>query len=112
VATKEAQISVRLPEDLDRWVEEQAGGKRQKPAFIRKLLERERHAEEEAALQRMFDEAWDSLSDEERAEVEAERGPSLTLPRLHTLGSPCAATSRGERALMCSANNVDGRVVL
>jgi Arc/MetJ-type ribon-helix-helix transcriptional regulator len=73
VATNEAQISVRLPEDLDRWVEEQAGGKREKPAFIRRLLERQRHREEEVALQRMFDQAWDSLPEEERAEVEAER---------------------------------------
>lgn len=73
MATKQAQISVRLPEDLDRWVEERAGGKREKPAFIRELLERQRHAEEEAAMQQMFDEAWDSLSEEERAEVEAER---------------------------------------
>lgn len=73
MATKEAQISVRLPEDLDRWVEEQAGGKREKPAFIRHLLERQRRLEEEGAMQQMFDEAWDSLSEEERAEVEAER---------------------------------------
>lgn len=73
VATKEAQISVRLPEDLDRWVEEQAGGKREKPAFIRQLLERQRSREEEVVMQQMFDEAWDSLSEEERAEVEAER---------------------------------------
>lgn len=73
VATKEAQISVRLPEDLDRWVEERAGGKREKPAFIRHLLERERDAEEEAAMQQMFDDAWDSLSAKDRAEVEAER---------------------------------------
>lgn len=73
MATKQAQISVRLPEDLDRWVEEQAGGKREKPAFIRRLLERERSAEREAAMREMFDEAWDSLPEAERAKVVAER---------------------------------------
>ena len=70
---KQAQISVRLPEDLDRWVEEQAGGKREKPAFIRRLLEKQRHAQEELAMQQMFDEAWDSISEDDRGKVVAER---------------------------------------
>jgi Arc/MetJ-type ribon-helix-helix transcriptional regulator len=73
MATKEAQINLRLPTDLDEWVEEQAGGKRKKPGFIRELLERERAREEEAELQAMFDRAWDSLSEEEREAVRAER---------------------------------------
>jgi hypothetical protein len=70
VAAKNAQINLRLPADLDRWVLERAGGSREKPAFVREVLERERAREAEAELQAMFDDAWDSLSPEER---EAER---------------------------------------
>ena len=44
---KEAQVNVRLPEELDRWLEVQAGGKRRKQAYIRRLLEREKAREEE-----------------------------------------------------------------
>jgi hypothetical protein len=71
MATKNAQINLRLPTDLDNWVSKRAGGSRRKPAFVRDLLERERAKEEEAELQAMFDRAWGSLSPEER---EAERG--------------------------------------
>jgi hypothetical protein len=77
MATKEAQINLRLPADLDAWVEAHAGGKREKPAFIRELLERERAREEEEQLRRMFDAAWDSLDEEERAEVREERNTLL-----------------------------------
>lgn len=70
MATKDAQINLRLPKDLDHWLSERAGGSRNKPAFVRNLLERERAKEAEAELQAMFDEAWESLSPEER---EAER---------------------------------------
>lgn len=73
MATKEAQISVRLPTDLDTWVEEQAGGKREKAGYIRRLLERERGRAEEARMQEMFDRAWESLPEEERKRVESER---------------------------------------
>jgi hypothetical protein len=72
-APKDAQLNLRLPAELDRWLERRAGGKRAKPGFIRGLLERERAREEERQLQSMFDEAWDSLSTEERASVIAER---------------------------------------
>jgi hypothetical protein len=70
MGTKEAQINLRLPAELDEWLAEQAGGSRQKPAYIRDLLERERARQEEAELQAVFDHAWESLSAEER---EAER---------------------------------------
>jgi hypothetical protein len=70
MATKEAQINLRLPTDLDAWLTERAGGSRKKPGYIRDLLERERAREEEAELQAMFDHAWESLSPAER---EAER---------------------------------------
>jgi hypothetical protein len=73
MATKEAQINVRLPAELDEWVEAQAGGKRQKPAFVRLLIERERAREAQVELQAMFDQAWDSLSEEEREAIRAER---------------------------------------
>jgi hypothetical protein len=73
MSIKEAQINVRLPADLDTWVEDQAGGKRQKPAFVRQLIERERARAEEAALQAMFDQAWDGLPEQEREAVRAER---------------------------------------
>ena len=73
MATKEAQINLRLPSDLDAWLTERAGGSRKKAAYIRELLEREREREQEAELQAMFDQAWDSLSPEERASVRRER---------------------------------------
>jgi hypothetical protein len=73
LATKEAQINLRLPVDLDEWVETQAGGKREKPAFIRQVLERERAREGEEQLLAMFNAAWDSLSETEKAEMREER---------------------------------------
>jgi hypothetical protein len=73
MAAKEAQINLRLPAELDSWVEAHAGGKRQKPAFIRQLLERERARAEEEEMLAMFNTAWDDLTEEERAEERAER---------------------------------------
>lgn len=73
MAVKEAQINLRLPADLDAWVESHAGGKRGKPAFVRRVLERERAREEEEKMLAMFNRAWDSLAPEEREEVRAER---------------------------------------
>ncbi len=73
MANKEAQINVRLPGELDAWLEQQAGGKRQKAAYIRALVERERARAEEAELRALLDEAWESLSPEERAATRAER---------------------------------------
>lgn len=77
MATKDAQINLRLPTDLDNWLSERAGGSRQKPSFIRDLLERERAKEEEAEMQAMFDHAWDTLSPEEREAERAERAAVL-----------------------------------
>jgi hypothetical protein len=73
MATKEAQINLRLPAELDAWLEVQAGGSRGKPAYIRELLERQRAKEEEETLRTIFNSGWDSLSDSERKEVVAER---------------------------------------
>lgn len=73
MATKEAQINLRLPADLDAWLESRAGGKRRKPAYVRRLLERERAREQEAQLLEMFNHAWDALSPEEQEEIRRER---------------------------------------
>ncbi|HEU4455503.1 MAG TPA: hypothetical protein VFR81_20740 [Longimicrobium sp.] len=67
---KERQISVRVPEDVDRWLEERAGGARKKAAFIRELVERERAAEREDELLRMFNRAAEDLTEEDREERE------------------------------------------
>jgi hypothetical protein len=73
MATKEAQINLRLPAELDAWVESRAGGKRGKPEFVRQILERERAREEEEQMLKMFNAAWNSLSPEEREEIREER---------------------------------------
>jgi hypothetical protein len=73
MATKEAQINLRLPEDLDAWVEAHAGGKRKKPEYIRQLIEREKRRQDEAELLAMFNAAWDGLTDKERDEERTER---------------------------------------
>jgi len=73
MATKEAQINLRLPDELDAWVETHAGGKRKKPEYIRRLIEREKQRQEEAEMLEMFTRAWNSLTEEEREEERAER---------------------------------------
>lgn len=73
MGTKEAQINLRLPAELDEWVEARAGGKRAKPEYVRQVLERERVREEEEQLLEMFNRAWDSLSAEEQSEIRQER---------------------------------------
>lgn len=73
MATKSAQINLRLPADLDDWLSGRAGGSRKKPAFIRDLLKRERAKEEEVEMQAMFDHAWESLAPEEREAEQRER---------------------------------------
>lgn len=73
MATKDAQINLRLPADLDEWVSKRAGGSRKKPAFVRDLLKRERAREEEVEMQAMFDHAWESLAPAEREVEQRER---------------------------------------
>lgn len=67
---KERQISVRVPEDLDRWLQERAGGARRKAAFIRELVEKERAAEREQELLAMFNAAAEELTEADREERE------------------------------------------
>lgn len=71
MAIKGTQICLRLPSDLDQWLD--ARGKREKAAFVRAVLERERAREEEAQMLEMFNRAWDSLPPLEREEVREER---------------------------------------
>ena len=73
MGTKPAQINLRLPADLDAWVEAHAGGKRQKPEFVRQLLERERAREQEEQMLQKFNRAWDALSPAEQADIRQER---------------------------------------
>lgn len=64
---KEKQISLRVPEEVDRWLEQRAGGARKKAAFIRELVERERAAERENELLAMFNRAAEELTEEDYA---------------------------------------------
>jgi hypothetical protein len=73
MATNEAQINLRLPAELDSWLEARAGGKRSKPELVRRILEREREREEEERMLAMFNAAWDALTPEERTEIREER---------------------------------------
>ncbi len=73
MAIQETRINLRLPADLDQWLEARAGGKREMPAFVRAVLERERAREEEAKLLEMFNCAWDALPPEVREQVREER---------------------------------------
>jgi hypothetical protein len=85
MATKEAQINLRLPVELDAWVEARAGGRRAKPEFIRQLLERERSRDEELELLELFNDAWDDLPERDRHALRREReewlGASSASPR-------------------------------
>lgn len=67
---KERQISVRMPEELDRWLQERAGGARKKAAFIRELVEKERAAEREEQLLAMFNAAAEELTEADFKERE------------------------------------------
>ncbi|HEX8904812.1 MAG TPA: hypothetical protein VF771_08230 [Longimicrobiaceae bacterium] len=67
---KERQISVRVSDDVDQWLEARAGGPRRKATFIRDLIERERAAERHQELLEMFNKAAEELTDEDFAERE------------------------------------------
>ena len=69
--TKDHQISVRLPSETDAWLERRAGSSKNKAAFIRQLLERERAREREQELLRMFNRAAKELTEEDREERES-----------------------------------------
>lgn len=67
---KTHQISIRLPEEMDAWLEKRVGSQRTKAEFVRQLLERERAREREQELLDMFNAAAAEVDDEERNERE------------------------------------------
>lgn len=68
--TPTAQVNVKLDADLNRWLEEIAGGPRERAEYIRELIERERKREAEARAREMFNAAAAALDAEDRSERE------------------------------------------
>ena len=68
--TQTTQVNVKLDADLNRWLEEIAGGPRERAEYIRELIERERAREAQARALKMFNAAAAALDAEERAERE------------------------------------------
>lgn len=68
---KDCQISIRIPRDTDAWLERRAGSTRNKAAFVRHLIEREKARERERELLAMFNEAAAHLTKEDLEEREA-----------------------------------------
>lgn len=68
---KDRQISVRVPSDIDAWLEVRAGNNKNKAGFIRQLIERERAREREQELLEMFNAAAEDLTEEDLAERES-----------------------------------------
>ena len=70
-STKSRQISVRLGHEADHWLEQRAGGGRNKAAFVRQLIEREMVREEEERQLAMFNAAAADLTSADRRERDA-----------------------------------------
>ncbi len=70
-ASRTRQISVRLKDETDLWLENHAGGKQKKAAFVRSLIEREMEQEQERKLLKMFNQAAEEVDQDEREEREA-----------------------------------------
>lgn len=68
---KDRQISVRIASDIDAWLERRAGSSKNKAAFIRRLIERERAREREQQLLQMFNEAAEDVTEEDHEERES-----------------------------------------
>lgn len=68
---KDRQISVRIPSDTDDWLSRRAGSSKNKAAFVRQLIERERSREREEKLLSMFNEAAAHLTAEDFEERES-----------------------------------------
>lgn len=62
------QVNVRFPEDVGRWLEARAGGRRRVPAYLRDLVDRERAREQERELRATFDRAAEELTAEDHEE--------------------------------------------
>ena len=68
--TQTAQVNVKLDADLNRWLEEMAGGPRERAEFIRELIERERTREAQARALEMFNAAAAALDAEDQSDRE------------------------------------------
>ena len=77
---KDRQISVRIASDTDAWLEHRAGSSKNKAAFIRDLLEREKAREREQELLAMFNEAAADVTAEDLDERESLLGGFSGIP--------------------------------
>lgn len=68
---KDRQISVRVGNETDAWLERRAGSGKNKAGFIRELIEREKAREREQELLKMFNEAAADVTEEDIAERES-----------------------------------------
>lgn len=71
VTARDRQISIRISNDTDAWLEHRAGSGKNKAGFVRRLIERERERERELELLKMFNEAAADLTAEDREERES-----------------------------------------
>lgn len=67
--SKGAQVSVRLTEAMDEWLERRAGGG-SKAEVVRELIEADMAREERERLRAMFDAASEELTEEDRKDRE------------------------------------------
>jgi len=75
--TRGKQISVRIPAELDEWLQSKAVDGRGKADFVRSLIARARRKESEQELFCMFEEAAKDWNDEDRREQELWERASL-----------------------------------
>ncbi len=68
--TKEKQISVRIPAELDEWLQSKAVEGRGKADIVRSIVEMARRKEVEEELFQMFEAAARDWDDEDRGESE------------------------------------------
>lgn len=68
--TKDKQISVRIPAELDAWLQSKTPQGRGKADFVRGLIEQARAREAERELRSAFDRAAAELTDADRRERE------------------------------------------
>ena len=69
-----SQISVRIPREIDEWLELRAGGKGHKADLVRRLIEDAMAADRELELQAAFDRAAADVDAEEQRERELVSG--------------------------------------
>ena len=69
--TKEKQISVRIPAELDEWLQSKAVEGNGKADIVRSIIEKAREVEREEALFQVFEAAGKEWNEEDRAESES-----------------------------------------